>query len=77
LRAYEFTRELFPFPLYNAMLMRPDLAKHDFVHAVKTMPDVAAALSAIAFTILGMLLALFGLIGNKPTTVSCDTLPRK
>lgn len=41
------------------------------MHAVKAMPDVAAGLAAAAFTLLGMLLALFGLIGSKPTTVSC------
>jgi len=38
------------------------------------MPEVAASLAAAAFTILGMLAALFGLIGSsKPTIVSHQT----
>ncbi|ORY34998.1 Calreticulin family-domain-containing protein [Naematelia encephala] len=46
------------------------LAGLDVTQAVKQMPDVAAGLAAAAFTLLGMLLALFGLIGSKPTSVS-------
>lgn len=38
--------------------------------AVKQMPDVAAGLTAALFTLLGMLGALFGLMGSKPTVVS-------
>jgi len=54
-----------------------DLAGFDISHAVKTMPDVAAGLAAAAFTLLGMLLALFGLIGSKPTTVKKTTVKAK
>jgi len=49
------------------------LAQRDLLHAVKAMPDVAAGLTATAFTLLGMLLALFGLMGSKPTTVKKTT----
>ncbi|WRT69418.1 uncharacterized protein IL334_006404 [Kwoniella shivajii] len=45
------------------------LAGLDFASAVKQMPEVAAGLAAAAFTVLGMLLALFGLIGSAPTKV--------
>jgi hypothetical protein len=34
------------------------------------MPEVAAGLAAAAFTFLGILATLFGLIGSKPTIVS-------
>jgi calnexin len=65
LKVYEFIRGS------KAVLeLISDLAQHDIMHALKTMPEVAASLAAAAFTLLGMLLALFGLIGNKPTTVS-------
>ena len=47
-----------------------DLAGLDVMQAVKAMPDVAAGLVAAAFTLVGMVLALFGLIGSKPTAVS-------
>ena len=57
-----------------------DLAGFDIIHAIKTMPDVAATLAAVAFTVIGMLLGLFGFIGSKPTTVSselvCKSPPR-
>lgn len=49
------------------------LCGFDVMQAVKQMPDVAAGLTAAAFTLLGMLLALFGLIGSKPTTVTKST----
>lgn len=52
----------------------PDLARDDFMSAVKHMPDVAAGLAAALFTILGMLGALFGLMGSKPTVVSLRLL---
>lgn len=34
------------------------------------MPDVAAGLFAAAVTLLGMIAALLGLVGSKPTIVS-------
>ncbi len=39
------------------------------MHALKAMPETAAALAAALFTLLGMLGALFGLVGSsgKPT----------
>lgn len=39
------------------------------MHAIKAMPDVAAALAAALTTLLGMLAALLGLVGSskKPT----------
>ena len=89
LRVYEFIRKLHTaFTLPNitppsavASLSGPvidpltllDLAGLDVKQAVKTMPDVAAGLSAVAFTLIGMLLGLFGFIGSKPTVVSCPT----
>ncbi|OCF37028.1 calnexin [Kwoniella heveanensis BCC8398] len=45
------------------------LAGFDFAQAVKQMPEVAAGLAAAAFTLLGMILALFGFIGSAPTKV--------
>ena len=39
------------------------------MQAVKQMPDVAAGLTAAAFTLIGMLAALLGLMGSKPTIV--------
>jgi len=45
------------------------LAGYDFMSAIKQMPDVAAGLAAALFTVLGMLGALFGLMGSKPTVV--------
>lgn len=53
------------------------LAGFDISHAVKTMPDVAAGLAAVAFTFLGILLATLGLIGSKPTTVKTTTVKAK
>ncbi len=47
-----------------------DLAQLDLVHAVKALPEVAAGLVAAAVTFLGLLLALFGFLGSKPTIVS-------
>jgi hypothetical protein len=44
------------------------------MQAIKQMPEVAAGLAAAAFTLLGMLAALFGLIGSKPTIVSATLL---
>ncbi len=45
-----------------------DLAKQNPMEAIKAMPETAAALAAAFFTLLGMLGALFGLIGSaKPT----------
>jgi calnexin len=42
------------------------------------MPEVAAGLAAAAFTLLGMLAALFGLIGSsKPTIVKKTTVKTK
>lgn len=41
------------------------------------MPDVAAGLAAAAFTLLGVLLSLFGIIGSKPTTVKTTTVKAK
>ena len=55
----------------------PDLAGFDIQHAIKTMPDVAAGLAAAAFTLLGVLLSLFGIIGAKPTTVKTTTVKAK
>ena len=55
----------------------PDLAGFDISHAIKTMPEVAAGLAAAAFTLIGMLLALFGLIGTKPTTVKTTQVKAK
>ncbi|TYJ56812.1 hypothetical protein B9479_002422 [Cryptococcus floricola] len=46
-----------------------NLAGYDVVAAVKQLPEVAAGLAAAAFTLIGMLLALFGLIGSAPTKV--------
>lgn len=47
-----------------------DLAREDPMHAIKAMPDVAAGLAASLTTILGMLAALFGLIGaSKGPTI--------
>lgn len=40
------------------------------LQAIKQMPEVAAGLAAALFTVLGMLAALFGLVGSKPTIVS-------
>lgn len=54
-----------------------DLAGFDISHAVKTMPDVAAGLAAAAFTFLGILLSLFGILGSKPTTVKTTTVKSK
>ncbi|EIW72285.1 calnexin [Tremella mesenterica] len=42
------------------------LCGFDVLQAVKQMPEVAAGLAAALFTVLGMLAALFGLIGSKP-----------
>ncbi|KAK1923820.1 ER-associated protein catabolism-related protein [Papiliotrema laurentii] len=53
------------------------LAGFDISHAVKTMPDVAAGLAAAAFTFLGILLSLFGILGSKPTTVKTTTVKSK
>lgn len=52
------------------MANKLDLAGYDFMSAIKQMPDVAAGLAATLFTVLGMLGALFGLMGSKPTVVS-------
>jgi calnexin len=38
------------------------------------MPDVAAGLFAAAVTLLGMVAALLGLVGSKPTIVSTEYL---
>ena len=54
-----------------------NLAGYDFVHAIKTLPDVAAGLAAAAFTLLGMVLALFGLIGSKPATTKSTQVKAK
>lgn len=44
------------------------MAKQNPTEAIKAMPETAAALAAAFFTLLGMLGALFGLIGSaKPT----------
>lgn len=40
------------------------------MQAVKQMPDVAAGLAAALFTVLGMIAALFGLIGSSKPVVS-------
>lgn len=47
-----------------------DLCGFDVMQAVKQMPDVAAGLAAAVFTLLGMLAALFGLIGSTKPVVS-------
>ena len=44
------------------------------MQAIKQMPDVAAGLAAAVFTLLGMLAALFGLIGSSKPVVSCFAL---
>lgn len=49
---------------------RPDLCGFDVMQAVKQMPDVAAGLAAALFTVLGMVAALFGLIGSSKPVVS-------
>ena len=49
---------------------QPDLCGFDVLQAIKQMPEVAAGLAAAAFTLLGMLAAIFGLVGPKPTIVS-------
>lgn len=41
------------------------------------MPEVAAGLAAAVFTLLGMLLALFGFIGSAPTKVRQTTVKTK
>lgn len=41
------------------------------------MPETAAGLAAAVFTLLGMLAALFGLVGSKPTIVSSPPSTRK
>ncbi|WWD04084.1 hypothetical protein V865_002149 [Kwoniella europaea PYCC6329] len=53
------------------------LASIDAASAVKQMPEVAAGLALTAFTTLGMLLALFGLIGSAPTKVKQTTTVKK
>ena len=40
------------------------------MQAVKQMPDVAAGLAAALFTVVGMIAALFGLIGSSKPVVS-------
>ncbi|ORX38009.1 ER-associated protein catabolism-related protein [Kockovaella imperatae] len=69
LRVYEFLRE-YRYSSSVVELNLVDLAQSDYMHAIKTMPDVAAGLAAVAFTAIGMLLGLFGFIGSKPTVVS-------
>ncbi|KAK4684067.1 calnexin, partial [Tremellales sp. Uapishka_1] len=53
-----------------------ELCGFDVRQAIKQMPEVAAGLAAAAFTLLGMLAALFGLIGSgsKPTIVKKTTV---
>jgi calnexin len=76
LRLYEFIRTSSP-RASQCKADSPDLAGFDIGHAVKTMPDIAAGLAAAAFTLLGILLATFGLIGSKPTTVNTTTVKAK
>lgn len=73
---------LLPFPpsqvntLINQSLSS-DLATFDISQAVKQMPEVAAGLAAAVFTLLGMLLALFGFIGSAPTKVKQTSVKTK
>ncbi|ADV22283.1 calnexin [Cryptococcus gattii Ru294] len=53
------------------------LATLDISQAVKQMPEVAAGLAAAVFTLLGMLLALFGFIGSAPTKVKQTSVKTK
>ncbi|WVR08300.1 hypothetical protein IAU60_005349 [Kwoniella sp. DSM 27419] len=53
------------------------LAGFDFMTAVRQMPETAAGLAAVAFTLLGMILALFGLIGSAPTKVKQTATVKK
>jgi hypothetical protein len=51
-----------------------EAAKHDPVSAFKTQPETGAALAAALFTFLGMIGALFGLVGgSKPAAVTKST----
>ncbi|WVN87043.1 uncharacterized protein L203_102219 [Cryptococcus depauperatus CBS 7841] len=52
------------------------LAGFDITSAVKQMPEVAAGLAAAAFTLIGMLLALFGFIGDAPTKVKVQKVQK-
>lgn len=54
--------------------MRPiaddlDLCGFNVLQACKQMPDVAAGLAAAFFTLIGMLAALFGLMGSSKPVV--------
>ncbi|KAK8849441.1 hypothetical protein IAR55_004773 [Kwoniella newhampshirensis] len=53
------------------------LCGFDVAQAIKQMPEIAAGLAAAAFTLIGMLLALFGLIGSAPTKVKQSTTVKK
>jgi len=47
----------------------PDLCGFNVLQACKQMPDVAAGLAAAFFTLIGMLAALFGLMGSSKPVV--------
>jgi len=46
-----------------------NLFKENPMHALKAMPETAAALAAALFTLIGMLGALFGLVGSSKPTI--------
>lgn len=62
----------------KAILEFVELAKIDPVLAVKTKPETAGAVAIAAFTLFGMLGALFGIIGaaQQPVTKVCFSLAR-
>lgn len=73
LKVYEFIRKsaiYFVSCKADSLFSPADLCGFDVAQAIKQMPEVAAGLAAAAFTLIGMLLALFGLIGSAPTKVS-------
>lgn len=73
LKVYEFIRKL-DIPVQKSQADLPDLCGFDIVQACKQMPDVAAGLAAAFFTLLGMVAALFGLIGSSKPVVSSRIL---